>query len=66
MFSRPAVGDHVVELRHHLGLGHHRQPGQVGQLEPAGIHPAQPAGVERGMPGRMRQQQPQPFPLVAR
>jgi len=23
-----------------------------------------PAGVERGMPGRVRQQQPQPFPLV--
>ncbi len=27
------VGDHVVEVAHHLGLGHHRQLGEFGQLD---------------------------------
>ena len=64
VLAQPRVGDHGVELGHYLGLGHHRQPGQVSQLEPAGIHPAQAAGVERRMLGGMPQQRPQPVALV--
>jgi hypothetical protein len=63
--AQPAVGDDVIELGHHLSLGHHRQPGQVPGVEPAQIQPAQAAGVERGILGRIRQQHSQPRPLMA-
>jgi hypothetical protein len=39
--AEPTVGDDIVEIGHHLGLGHRRQPGQVPGLEPAQIQPAQ-------------------------
>ena len=62
--AEPVVGEDVVELGHHRGLGHHRQPGQVPGLEPAQIQPGQAAGVERGILGRIRQQHSQPLPLM--
>jgi hypothetical protein len=61
--GQPPVGGRGVEVLHHVGLGHHRQPGQVGELEPVRVDAAEPFGVEgraRDGPG---QQRPQPVPL---
>jgi hypothetical protein len=62
--GEPPVGDHVIEVRHHLGLGHDRQARQVGQLERVDVGAGQagrskPGCVERRMPGGMAQQRPQ-------
>ena len=62
--GQPPVGGGRVEVLHHLRLGHHREPGQVGELEPVRVDAPQPPGVEgraRDGPG---QQRPQPVPLV--
>jgi len=44
--TRPSLDDHVVEVMHHLGLGHHRQPGEVGELERRRVDPRESASVE--------------------
>ena len=59
-----AVGEQLVEARHHLLLGHHRQLGQLAGLEPPGVDPGQAPGVERGTLQRACQQRPQLLALV--
>jgi hypothetical protein len=44
---QPGVGEQVVEAGHHLGLGHGRQRGQVGELEPRRVDAGQALGVDR-------------------
>jgi hypothetical protein len=62
----PPVGDDLVEVVHHLGLGHDGQPGQVSQLEPSGIDPGEPGRVERRGVDGPGQQRPQPRSLEFR
>src|SRR5262249_293961 len=47
--AQAPVGDHEVELAHHLGLGHDRQARQVSYLEPVHVDPGQAAGMEAGV-----------------
>jgi hypothetical protein len=61
--GQPPVGDGRVEVLHQLRLGHDRQPGQVGQLEPARVDAAQPGRVEGRALDGAGQQGPQPVPL---
>jgi hypothetical protein len=46
--AEPAVGDHLVPVGHQVVLGHRRQAGQVGLLEPVGIDPGQPPPMPGG------------------
>src|SRR6266699_51009 len=62
--GQPPVGGDGVEARHHLRLGHDRQPGQVGQLEPAGVDAAQAPRMEGRAVDGPRQQRPQPVALT--
>jgi hypothetical protein len=61
--GQPPVGGGGVEVLHHLGLGHHREAGQVGELEPVRVDAAEPGGVERRARDGPGQQRPQPVPL---
>ena len=62
--GKPPVGGHLIEAGHHLRLGHRRQAGQVGQLEPGRIDVPEAAGVERGALDRPGQQRTQALCLV--
>ena len=61
---QPPVGGRGVEVLHHVGLGHRRQPGQVRELEPVRVDTAEPSGVERRSRDGPGQQRPQPVPLA--
>jgi hypothetical protein len=54
----------IVELVHHLGLGHHRQPRQVGGVDGVEVDPGQAPGVERRALGGGREQRAEPVALV--
>jgi hypothetical protein len=58
----PSVGEDVVELRHHLGLGHHRQARQIGRIDAIDVH-AQTPTVEGRVLGGMREQPAEAVPL---
>jgi hypothetical protein len=62
--GQPPVGGRGVEVLHHVGLGHHRQPGQVGELEPVRVDAAEPSGVEGRSRDGAGEQRPQPVPLM--
>ena len=62
--GQPPVGGGGVEVLHHVGLGHHRQPGQVGELEPVRVDAAEPSGVEGRVRDGAGEQRPQPVPLM--
>ncbi len=69
--GEPPVGDYVVEVRHHLGLGHDRQLRQVGELKRVDVCAGQadgshPGGVERRVLEGMVQQRPQRCALKLR
>jgi hypothetical protein len=43
---QPGIGDHLVEGRHHLGLGHDGEGGQVVQADAVRVDLGQALGVE--------------------
>ena len=59
-----AVGHDLVEARHHLRLGHHRELLEVRELEPGCVDSPEAAGVEGRPLDCMREQRPQPLALV--
>ena len=59
-----AVGEQLVEARHHLLLGHYRQLGQLAELETRRVDPGQAPGVEGGALERDGEQRPQLLSLV--
>ena len=63
--SEAVVGDDLVEAGHHVGLRHHRQVGEILDLEPVRVDAAQPPGMEGRAPGGVAEQRAQPLPLVA-
>jgi hypothetical protein len=58
--GEPPVGEHLRQRRHHVGLGHHRQAGQVGRLQPVEVDPGQAPAVEGRMGDGVGQQAAQP------
>jgi hypothetical protein len=50
------VGDHVIKVGHHVGLGHHRKAGQVSDLEPVHRDTGEAAGVEGRVRGSVGEQ----------
>ena len=62
--GEPPVGEHLVEPRHHLLFGHHRQFIQLVELEALRVDPSEAAGVKRGALHRADEQCSQPLALV--
>jgi hypothetical protein len=61
---QPTIGEHIIQTVHHVGLGHHRQLGQICQFEGRRIDPRQPLGVEGRVRNGMCEQSSQPVALT--
>jgi hypothetical protein len=59
----PPVGEDLVELRHHLGLGHHRQARQIGETDAVDVDSGQTSTVEGRVLGGVREQPAEAVPL---
>jgi hypothetical protein len=61
---QPTIGEHIIQTVHHVGLGHHRQLGQICQFEGRRIDPCQPLAVEGRAGNGMCEQSSRPVALT--